>query len=49
MYKFELPLNERTKRIISIEEIFTRFDNQISLMGPFSELHALHYFLIYVR
>jgi len=49
MYKFELPLNERTKRIISIEEIFTRFDNQISLFGPFSEFTCFHYFLIYVR
>ena len=44
MYKFELPLNERTKRIISIEEIFTRFDNQISLFGPFSEFTCFRLF-----
>jgi len=39
MYKFELPLNERTRRLMSIENIFMRLDNQInSCMADFSEI-----------
>ncbi len=30
MYKFELPLNERTRRLMSIENIFLRLNDQIS-------------------
>ena len=38
MYKFELPLNERTRRLISIENIFIRLNNQIKSMVDFSEV-----------
>ena len=38
MYKFELPLNERTRRLMSIENIFIRFNNQIQNMTKFSEV-----------
>jgi len=38
MYKFELPLNERTRRLISIENIFTRLNSQIKTIGAFSEI-----------
>lgn len=30
MYKYELPLNERTRRIMSIENVFIRLNNQIN-------------------
>ena len=30
MYKYELPLNERTRRIMSIENVFKRLNNQIN-------------------
>ena len=32
MHKFELPLNERTRRLMSIENIFIRLNNQINSM-----------------
>jgi len=38
MHKFELPINERTRRLISIENIFMRFNNQIKSMVNFSEV-----------
>mgnify|MGYP000648555452 CR=1 FL=1 len=38
MYKFELPLNERTRRLISIENIFIRLNYQIKSMVVFSEV-----------
>ena len=38
MYKFELPLNERTRRLMSIENIFLRFDTQIKNITNFSEV-----------
>ena len=38
MYKFELPLNERTRRFMSIENIFMRLDNQSKNMTNFSEV-----------
>ena len=38
MYKFELPINERTRRLISIENIFLRLNNQIKSMVNFSEV-----------
>ena len=38
MYKFELPLNERTRRLISIENIFIRLNSQIKSMVDFSEV-----------
>jgi len=38
MYKFELPLNERTRRLMSIENIFTRLNSQIQNMTKFSEV-----------
>ena len=38
MYKFELPLNERTRRLMSIENIFIRFNTQIKNMTNFSEV-----------
>ena len=38
MYKFELPINERTRRLISIENIFLRLNSQIKSMVNFSEV-----------
>ena len=38
MYKFELPLNERTRRLISIENVFIRLNSQIKSMVNFSEV-----------
>ena len=39
MYKFELPLNERTRRLMSIENIFIRLSNQINAcLEDFSEI-----------
>ncbi len=39
MYKFELPLNERIRRLMSIEIIFMRLINQIdSCLSDFSEI-----------
>ena len=38
MYKFELPLNERTRRLLSIENIFIRLNSQIKNMTNFSEV-----------
>ena len=38
MYKFELPLNERTRRLMSIENIFIRLNSQIQNMTKFSEV-----------
>ena len=38
MYKFELPLNERTRRLMSIENIFIRLNSQIQNMTNFSEV-----------
>ena len=39
MYKFELPLNERTRRLMSIENIFLRLKSQInSCRADFSEI-----------
>jgi len=38
MYKFELPINERTRRLISIENIFLRLNYQIKSMVNFSEV-----------
>ena len=38
MYKFELPLNERTRRLMSIENIFIRLNSQIKNMSNFSEV-----------
>ena len=38
MYKFELPLNERTRRLMSIENIFIRLNSQIKNMTNFSEV-----------
>ena len=38
MYKFELPLNERTRRLMSIENIFIRLNTQIQNMTKFSEV-----------
>ena len=38
MYKFELPLNERTRRLMSIENIFIRLNNQIKNITNFSEV-----------
>jgi cell division protein ZapD len=38
MYKFELPLNERTRRLMSIENIFIRLNTQIKNMTNFSEV-----------
>ena len=37
MHKFELPLNERTRRLISLENVFTRLNSQIKNMNAFSE------------
>jgi len=38
MHKFELPINERTRRLISLENIFIRLNNQIKSMVNFSEI-----------
>ena len=38
MHKFELPINERTRRLISLENIFIRLNNQIKFMVNFSEI-----------
>jgi cell division protein ZapD len=38
MYKFELPINERTRRLMSIENIFIRLHTQIQNMTNFSEV-----------
>ena len=38
MYKFELPLNERTRRLMSMENIFIRLNNQIKNMTNFAEV-----------
>ncbi len=38
MHKFELPLNERTRRLISIENVFIRLNSQIKSMVNFSEV-----------
>ena len=38
MHKFELALNERTRRLISIENIFIRLNSQIKSMEEFSEV-----------
>ena len=38
MYKFELPLNERTRRLMSIENIFIRLNTQIKNLNNFSEV-----------
>jgi len=38
MYKFELPLNERTRRLMSIENVFIRLNSQIKNMSNFSEV-----------
>ena len=38
MYKFELALNERTRRLISIENIFLTLKNQIKSVSNFSEV-----------
>ena len=38
MHKFELPLNERTRRLMSIENIFIRLNSQIQNMTKFSEV-----------
>ena len=39
MHKFELPLNERTRRLMSIENIFIILNNQIdSCLTDFSEI-----------
>jgi len=38
MYKFELPLNERIRRIMSIENIFIRLNTQIKNLNNFSEV-----------
>ena len=37
MHKFELPLNERIRRLISLENVFTRLNNQINNINAFSE------------
>ena len=47
MYKFELPLNERTRRLMSIENIFIRLKNQInSCRADFSEIGCFELFFI---
>ena len=38
MHKFELPINERTRRLISIENVFMRLNNQVKSMVNFSEV-----------
>ena len=44
MYKFELPLNERTRRLISIENIFIRLISQIKTIGATSEISCFESF-----
>ena len=44
MHKFELPLNERTRRLISIENVFIRLNSQINAM---TELSAIGCFELY--
>ena len=47
MYKFELPLNERTRRLMSIENIFLRLKNQInSCRTDFSEIGCFELYFI---
>ena len=47
MYKFELPLNERTRRLMSIENIFLRLKNQInSCRADFSEIGCFELYFI---
>ena len=47
MYKFELPLNERTRRFLSIESIFLRLKNQInSCRADFSEIGCFELYFI---
>ena len=38
MHKFELPLNERIRRLISIENIFIRLNNQVSSLKNSTEI-----------
>ena len=47
MYKFELPLNERTRRLMSIENIFLRLTSQInSCRADFSEIGCFELYFI---
>ena len=47
MYKFELPLNERTRRFMSIENIFLRLKDQInSFRADFSEIGCFELYFI---
>jgi cell division protein ZapD len=47
MYKFELPLNERTRRLLSIENIFLRLKSQInSCRADFSEIGCFELYFI---
>ena len=47
MYKFELPLNERTRRLMSIENIFLRLKSQInSCRADFSEIGCFELYFI---
>jgi len=47
MYKFELPLNERTRRLMSIENIFLRLKSQInSCRVDFSEIVCFELYFI---
>ena len=47
MYKFELPLNERTRRLMSIENIFLRLKDQInSCRADFSEIGCFELYFI---
>ena len=47
MYKFELPLNERTRRFMSIENIFLRLKDQInSCRADFSEIGCFELYFI---
>ncbi len=45
MHKFELPLNERTRRLMSIENIFIRLNSQIKSMADFSEIGSFESYL----
>ena len=45
MHKFELPLNERTRRLMSIENIFIRLNSQIKSMANFSEIGCFESYL----
>ena len=45
MHKFELPLNERTRRLMSIENIFIRLNSQINSMANFSEIECFESYL----